>query len=137
MRGWGEAERGCDTSSRRCPGCETRPSAYSRLVGISLGADFEMSGPADAEYDLRYFPPFAPTLSFVLSVVEEYATLTSVSLDLRRVMAWRVRTTLGDALWRTEANGPLPGGGTPASYVDDLRHKFAQLSETTPARRRP
>lgn len=96
---------------------------------LRLVADFEVSGPSDAEYDLRYFPPWAPTLGFVFAVSERYAALASRSLDLRRVMAWHVRTALGDALWRSEAGIPLPGGGTPASYVDDLRRKFEQLDE--------
>jgi Phosphotransferase enzyme family len=96
---------------------------------LRLVADFETSGPADPEYDLRYFPPVEPTLGFVLSVSERYAALTGSNLDLRRVVAWHVRTALGDALWRSEAGLPLPGGGTPASYVDDLRRKFEQLGE--------
>jgi aminoglycoside phosphotransferase (APT) family kinase protein len=101
---------------------------YNQVWGRStwklrLVADFEMSGPADPEYDLRYFPPVEPTLGFVRSVSELYAALTGSSLDIRRVMAWHVRTALGDALWRSEADVPRPAGCTPASYVDDLRRR--------------
>jgi aminoglycoside phosphotransferase (APT) family kinase protein len=96
---------------------------------LRLVADFEMSGPKEAAYDLRYFPPVEPTLGFVRSVCERYATLTGSGLDLPRVMAWHVRTALGDALWRSEADVPLPASCTPASYVDDLRRKFDQLEE--------
>jgi len=96
---------------------------------LRLVADFETSGPADPEYDLRYFPPVEPTLGFVLSISERYAALSGCSLDVRRVMAWHVRTALGDALWRSEADVPLPAGCTPASYVDDLCRKFEQLGE--------
>jgi len=96
---------------------------------LRLVADFETSGPADPEYDLRYFPAVEPTLGVVHSVSERYAALTGSSLDVRRVMAWHVRTALGDALWRSEADVPLPAGCSPASYVDDLRCKFEQLGE--------
>jgi aminoglycoside phosphotransferase (APT) family kinase protein len=102
-----------------------------RTWKLLLAADFEVSGRADAEYDLRYFPPLAAgSLDFVTSVAEEYAALTGSRLDLRRVMAWHVRTALGDALWRSEAGVPLPGGGTPASYVDDLHRRFEALGES-------
>ncbi len=44
-------------------------------------------------------------------------------------MALHVRTTLGDALWRSEAGLPLllprPGGGRPGDYVDELAARFA------------
>jgi hypothetical protein len=43
---------------------------------------------------------------------------------LEHIMALHVCTTLGDALWRSEADLPLllprSGGGTPADYVDEL-----------------
>jgi aminoglycoside phosphotransferase (APT) family kinase protein len=94
---------------------------------LRLVADFEVSGPADPEYDLRYLPPLEPTLGFVHSVRAQYAALVGSSLDVRRVMAWHVRTALGDALWRSEAGVPLPAGCTPASYVDDIRRKFEEL----------
>jgi aminoglycoside phosphotransferase (APT) family kinase protein len=96
---------------------------------LRLVADFEVSGPADPEYDLRYFPPLEPTLGFVHSVSERYATLAGSRINVRRVMAWHVRTALGDALWRSEAGVPLPAGCTPTSYVDDIRRKFEQLGE--------
>ena len=46
-------------------------------------------------------------------------------------MAWHVRTTLGDAMWRTEAGLPLllqrPGGGTPSDYAYELKDRFDTL----------
>src|SRR5207253_5003362 len=96
---------------------------------LRLVADFEVSGPADPEYDLRYFPPLEPTLGFVHSVCGRYTALTGSSLNVRRVMAWHIRTALGDALWRSEAGIPLPAGCTPASYVDDIRRKLEELGE--------
>jgi aminoglycoside phosphotransferase (APT) family kinase protein len=91
---------------------------------LRLVTDFEVSGPGDAEYDLRYFPPVEPTLGFVHAVCERYAAVTGFDLDVRRVMAWHVRTALGDALWRSAAGVPLPAGSTPASYVDDIQRKL-------------
>ena len=98
---------------------------------LRLVADFEVSGPADAEYDLRYFPPVEPTLGFVHAVRERYGALTGFHPDVRRVMAWHVRTALGDALWRSEAGVPLPAGSTPASYVDDIECKLPGYSDSS------
>ena len=46
-------------------------------------------------------------------------------------MALHVCTTLGDALWRSEAGLPLllprPGGGTPDDYVDELAARLTLL----------
>jgi hypothetical protein len=49
-------------------------------------------------------------------------------LAVERVIAWHVLTALGDALWRTEAGLALPGGGSPATYVDELASRFAALA---------
>jgi hypothetical protein len=43
-------------------------------------------------------------------------------------MAWHTLTHLGDALWRTEHDVDLPGGGTPASWVDDLADRLRQTT---------
>jgi hypothetical protein len=43
------------------------------------------------------------------------------------VMAWHIRTALGDALWRSEARVGLPDGGTPASWVGDLASRMTDL----------
>jgi hypothetical protein len=61
-------------------------------------------------------------------VMEAYERCTGRRLAVERVMAWHVLTHLGDALWRTEAGIALPGGGTPATYVDDLAARFASLA---------
>jgi aminoglycoside phosphotransferase (APT) family kinase protein len=91
---------------------------------LLLVADFEVAGPADPEYDFRYFPSQEPTLGFVTAIRETYMSLTGRTIDMQRVLAWHIRTALGDALWRSEASVPLPGGGTPATYVDDLEPKL-------------
>jgi hypothetical protein len=43
-------------------------------------------------------------------------------------MAWNVLTTLGDALWRTEAGVALPGDGTATTWVDDLASRMDALA---------
>jgi hypothetical protein len=56
-----------------------------------------------------------------------YEKLTGAKLDADRIMAWHLRTVLGDALWRAEAGIPLPGKRTPVQWVDDLTARFAAL----------
>ena len=91
---------------------------------LLLVADFEVAGPADPEYDFRYFPSQEPTLGLVTAIREKYGSLTGRTIDMKRAFAWHIRTALGDALWRSEAAVPLPGGGTPATYVDDIELKL-------------
>jgi aminoglycoside phosphotransferase (APT) family kinase protein len=92
------------------------PSGALRLV-----ADFESAGVGDPAFDFRYLPGLGDTADLFLEVGRGYEQLTGRVLDLQRVMAWHVRTVLGDALWRTEAGVPLPGsGGTASSWVDEL-----------------
>ena len=98
-----------------------------RTWTLRLIADFEAAGPADPEYDFRYLPPMEPTLALVDAVREHYEALSGRTLSMSRIMAWHVRTALGDALWRSEAGIPLPGGSTPASYVDDLETKLPEV----------
>jgi Phosphotransferase enzyme family len=97
-----------------------------RLV---LVADFEASGIAEPEYDFRAIPSFGPGIDLLTSTIDEYTVLTGRSLSLERIMALHLCTSLGDALWRTEAGLPLllarPGGGTPDDYVDELAARFA------------
>lgn len=62
------------------------------------------------------------------STVASYEHLTKRHVALDRVMAWHVRTVLGDALWRTEANVSLPGGGTPATWIDELEARMTALN---------
>ncbi len=49
-----------------------------------------------------------------------YRQASGRDLDLERVLAWHLRTVLGDALWRSEAGVALPGGGDPPRWVDEL-----------------
>ena len=82
--------------------------------------DFEESGIADRHFDLRYLPSNAQGPELVLAVMAAYERLGGRRLAIERVMAWHVLTSLGDALWRTEAGVELSGGGTATTYVDRL-----------------
>ncbi|MGH2887375.1 MAG: phosphotransferase family protein, partial [Solirubrobacteraceae bacterium] len=98
---------------------------------LLLVADFETSGIAEPEYDFRAIPSFGPGIDLLTSTIDEYVALTGRRLSVERIMALHLRTSLGDALWRTEAGLPLllprPGGGTPDDYVDELAARFALL----------
>ena len=98
---------------------------------LLLVADFETSGIAEPEYDFGAIPSFGPGIDLLVSTINEYVALTGRQLSLERIMALHLRTSLGDALWRTEAGLPLllprPGGGTPDHYVDELAARFALL----------
>jgi aminoglycoside phosphotransferase (APT) family kinase protein len=102
-----------------------------RRLRLRLVADFETSGGAEAEYDLRYIPALGPGVDLLISTAEHYGHRTGRSLNLDHVMAWHVRSYLGEALWRSEAGLPLllplPGGGTPSDYVDELSERFDAL----------
>jgi aminoglycoside phosphotransferase (APT) family kinase protein len=103
----------------------------ARELRLLLVADFETSGVAEPEYDFRAIPSFGPGVDLLTSTVDKYVALTGRRLSLERIMALHVRTTLGDALWRSEAALPLllarRGGGTPDDYVDELAVRFALL----------
>jgi aminoglycoside phosphotransferase (APT) family kinase protein len=102
-----------------------------RRFRLRLVADFETSGAAEAEYDLRVIPALGPGVDLLIATTAHYARRTGKHLSLDRIMAWHIRTTLGDALWRNEAGLPLllprPGGGTPSDYVDELNDRLDTL----------
>jgi aminoglycoside phosphotransferase (APT) family kinase protein len=95
---------------------------------LRLVADFETAGVGDPAFDFRYLPGQADTVDFFLEVRRRYQQVAGRALDLQRVMAWHIRTVLGDALWRTEAGVPLPGsGGTASSWVDELESRMRSV----------
>ncbi len=98
---------------------------------LRVFVDFESSGAAEAEYDLRYLPAQGHGIDLLLATTAHYRDLTQVELDIGHAMAWHLRTVLGDALWRSEAGVPLPGGGTPSEWVDELRERLDALSVGT------
>ena len=93
--------------------------------------DFEESGPTEAAFDFRYLPSQGPSLDLFVATCAKYAEYSGTPVDLARVMAWNIRTVLGDALWRSEAGVALPDGGTPAEWVDGLGTRIAELERIT------
>jgi aminoglycoside phosphotransferase (APT) family kinase protein len=103
---------------------------------LRLVVDFETVAAAEPEYDLRALPGTGPGVELLTATVRHYERITGRGLAVARVMAWHVRTALGDALWRSEEGIPLPDHRTPAAWVDDLSERFSELGidpETPPA----
>ncbi len=98
---------------------------------VQVVLDLEEASVGDYHYDFRYLPAQAPTLELFRATVVAYDQLTGRSVALERVMAWHIRTVLGDALWRTEANVALPFGGTPERWVDELAARMTALAIDT------
>jgi aminoglycoside phosphotransferase (APT) family kinase protein len=92
--------------------------------------DFEESAVGDPHYDLRYFPSQADSLQLLRATSRHYEANTGRSIAIDRVMAWHLRTSLGDALWRSEAGVPLPFGGTPSEWVDEFATGLAEAGLT-------
>jgi aminoglycoside phosphotransferase (APT) family kinase protein len=93
---------------------------------LRLVVDLETVGTGDPEFDLRCLPADCGIELFTATVAH-YEKLTGTTLDVDRIMAWHLRTVLGDALWRAEAGIPLPDKRTPVQWVDDLTTRFAAL----------
>jgi hypothetical protein len=89
--------------------------------------DFEESGPTETAFDFRYLPSQGPTVELFVTTSAKYAEYSGTAVDVARVMAWNMRTVLGDALWRSEAGVALPDGGTPAEWVDALGTRLSDL----------
>jgi aminoglycoside phosphotransferase (APT) family kinase protein len=101
---------------------------WDPLTGeLRLVTDFEWAALGDPAYDFRYVPAQAPTVELFVDAAAAYERICARYLERERVMAWHIRTALGDALWRTEANVPLPGGGTPSSWVGELSVRMDEL----------
>jgi aminoglycoside phosphotransferase (APT) family kinase protein len=95
---------------------------------LRLVADFETAGLGDPAFDFRYLPGQAETGRLFLEIRHRYQQVTGRAVDLPRVMAWHIRTVLGDALWRTEAGVSLPGsGGTVSSWVNELQGRMRSV----------
>jgi aminoglycoside phosphotransferase (APT) family kinase protein len=96
---------------------------------LRLVVDFENVGAVEAEYDLRTFPGpgMGHGVALLTATMRHYQQITGHPLSLERVMAWHLRTALGDALWRSEAGIPLADHRTPPDWVDDLAVRFRLL----------
>lgn len=78
-----------------------------------------------------------PGVELLTAVMHHYQQLTARRLSAERVMAWHVRTALGDALWRSEARIPLADRRTPPEWVDDLAARFSILASIPQLHRQP
>jgi aminoglycoside phosphotransferase (APT) family kinase protein len=96
---------------------------------LRLVVDLETAGAAEPEYDLRTFPgpAMGPGVELLTAIMRHYQRISGCQLSIERVMAWHVRTALGDALWRSEARIPLADHRTPPEWVDDLAARFTLL----------
>ena len=96
-----------------------------RLLAV---VDFESSGLAEPEFDLRVLPAFGPGVDLLVSTVKRYEALSGRKVSLPRTMALYLLNYLGDALWRTEAGISLPEpGGSPSAYVEEAAGRLAAL----------
>lgn len=93
---------------------------------LRLVIDLETAGTGEPEFDLRCLPGDCGTELFTATVAA-YERISGTALSMDRIMAWHLRTVLGDALWRAEAGVALPDHRTPAEWVDDLDARFAAL----------
>jgi aminoglycoside phosphotransferase (APT) family kinase protein len=105
---------------------------------LRLVVDLETAGAAEPEYDLRTLPgpAMGPGVELVTAVLRHYRQFTGRQLSADRIMAWHLRTALGDVLWRSEAGIPLADHRTPAEWVEDLAARFSMLGidpEAAPA----
>lgn len=108
--------------------------AEHRLVAV---VDFEEAAAGDPNYDFRYLPSHDATFTLLDDVAGAYADAGGDGYDLRRVMAWSVRTVLGDILWRGEAGVALPFGGGAEAWLDDMARRLdrsAVMERTGPVR---
>jgi aminoglycoside phosphotransferase (APT) family kinase protein len=90
--------------------------------------DLETSGRIEPEYDFRYLPAQGPGVDLLLATVAHYRRCTTTALRLDHIMAWHMRTALGDALWRRRAGVALPDGRTPHQWIDELSARLDLLA---------
>lgn len=95
---------------------------------LRLVVDYEHSSACEPEFDLRYLVSQGRRADLLLATTAAYEALTDRRVELARVMAWHVRTMLGDALWRSRAGVPLPDVGTPEQWVDRIDERFGLIA---------
>jgi hypothetical protein len=94
---------------------------------LRLVVDLENTCAAEAEYDLRTLPATGPGLELLTATTRHDDRMTGRHLAIDRIMAWHLRTVLGDALWRCETGVPLPDHRTLSAWIDDLAARFDEL----------
>jgi len=90
--------------------------------------DYDAISVGDHHYDLRYLPGLGSGIEFLVAVVDEYERRTRRAVEPAPLLAWHIRTVLGDALWRSEAGVPLPDGGTVHDWIEALELRIARLA---------
>jgi hypothetical protein len=68
-----------------------------------------------------------PGVRLLTATMRHYERLSGRTLSLERVMAWHVRTALGDVVWRTDLGIPLADHRTAPDWIDDLAERFRAL----------
>jgi aminoglycoside phosphotransferase (APT) family kinase protein len=94
---------------------------------LLLVVDFEEVAVADPHYDFRYLVSIRRDLDWFTACCDAYERSSGRRLSIERILAWHIRTALGDALWRTELGVTLPGDLTPDDYIDDITRRLAEL----------
>jgi aminoglycoside phosphotransferase (APT) family kinase protein len=95
--------------------------------------DYDAVAAGDHHFDFRYLPDIEGTIGFFTRTAEEYERRTGRAVEPAPVLAWHIRTVLGDALWRSEAGVPLPGGGgTVDQWIVALQGRIARLAAWRP-----
>jgi aminoglycoside phosphotransferase (APT) family kinase protein len=77
--------------------------------GLRCVLDYGDVSAGDHHFDFRYLPAIERTIGFFCHAAEEYERRTGRAVEPGPVLAWHIRTVLGDALWRSEARVSLPG----------------------------
>jgi aminoglycoside phosphotransferase (APT) family kinase protein len=90
--------------------------------------DYDAASVGDHHFDFRYLPAIEKTIGFFCRVAEQYERRTRRAVDPAPVLAWHIRTVLGDALWRSEAGVPLPGGVTADQWIEEMKERIVQLA---------
>jgi aminoglycoside phosphotransferase (APT) family kinase protein len=90
--------------------------------------DYDAISVGDHHYDLRYLPGLGSSIEFLVAVVDEYEQRTGRAVEPAPLLAWHIRTVLGDALWRSEAGVPLPDGGTVHDWIEALQLRITRLA---------
>jgi aminoglycoside phosphotransferase (APT) family kinase protein len=96
--------------------------------GLVCLLDFGDVCEGDHHYDFRYLPAMVGTIEFFTAVAEAYERSTGRQVAPAPVVAWHLRTMLGDALWRSEAKVPLPDGGTVHRWVASAEERIDRMA---------
>jgi aminoglycoside phosphotransferase (APT) family kinase protein len=108
---------------------------YNLLVhdgGLRCVLDYDAISVGDHHYDLRYLPGLGSSIELLVAVVDEYERRTGRAVEPAPLLAWHIRTVLGDALWRSQAGVPLPDGGTVHDWIEALGLRIARLAVWRP-----